>query len=465
VLSFGSSDDPPVTHHEDPTVTTAEAADVMTQQDSISIARAAGVNPLDYMRARGFVQDVTDEDGLRAAFAAGPVTFYQGFDPTATSLHAGGLLGIMMLSTLQRFGHRPIALGGGGTAMVGDPTGKTSTREVLTLDQINANLAGILPQFAKLVDFEGGRFLQDPPNPAALMVNNADWLLDIRWIPFLRDIGRHFSVNEMLAAETYRNRLEHGLNFVEFNYRLVQSYDFLHLFRTEGCLLQLGGSDQWGNIVGGVDLVRRADGAKVFGMVCPLLTTATGEKMGKTAGNSVWLDADLLSPFDFFQYWVNCDDRDVEKLLRFYTFLPDERIAELVNVQDPAALREAKRVLATEVTALVHSRAAADAAGEAARSLFSGARSAASMIDDPNLPTVTIPAGEVDGTLSVADAFVRAGLASSRGDARRTAQQGGLSIDDQKVENVDHPLDEVLTGRTVVLLRSGKKRFMRLVIE
>ena len=452
-------------HREDPTVTTAEAADVSTTEDSIAIARAAGINPLDYMRARGFVQDVTDEDGLRAALAAGPVTFYQGFDPTATSLHAGGLLGIMMLSTLQRFGHRPIALGGGGTAMVGDPTGKTSTREVLTLERIDANLAGILPQFARLVDFDGGRFLQDPPNPAALLLNNADWLLNLQYIAFLRDIGRHFSVNEMLAAETYRNRLEHGLNFVEFNYRLVQSYDFLHLFRAEGCVLQLGGSDQWGNIVGGVDLVRRADGGKVFGMVCPLLTTASGEKMGKTAGNSVWLNADLLSPFDFFQYWVNCDDRDVEKLLRLYTFLPDERIVELTTVQDPSALREAKRVLATDVTATIHGRAAAGAATEAARSLFSGSRTASSMIDDPNLPTATIPAGDVDGTLSLADAFVRAGLASSRGDARRTARQGGLSIDDQKVEDVDQPLGEVLRGRTVVLLRSGKKRFMRLVIE
>ncbi len=445
-------------------MTTADLTTTGTQ-DAIAIARAAGLNPLDYMMRRGFVQNVTDEDGLRAAFAAGPVTFYQGFDPTGVSLHAGHLVGIMMLATLQRFGHRPIALGGGGTAMVGDPTGKTSTRTVLTLAEIDANLAGILIQFRHHLDFDGGRFTQNPLNPAALLINNADWLLDLHYIPFLRDVGRHFSVNEMLAAETYRNRLEHGLNFVEFNYRLVQSYDFLHLFRTEQCILQLGGSDQWGNITGGVELVRKADQGKAFGLSCPLLTTATGEKMGKTAGNSVWLDPNLTSPFDYFQYWVNCDDRDVERLLRIYTFLSDERIADLVAVSDGAALRDAKQTLAFEVTALTHGVGAAEAARAAALTLFSGPRTASTLLDDPNLPTTTIPAGELTPDLSLADAFIRAGLATSRGDARRTAQAGGLSIDDQRVENVDYPLGEVLEGRTAVLLRSGKKRFMRVVIE
>ncbi len=444
-------------------MTTADLTPFETR-DAITIAREAGVNPLDYMMRRGFVQDVTDEAGLRAAFAAGPVTFYQGFDPTGVSLHAGHLVGIMMLATLQRFGHRPIALGGGGTAMVGDPTGKTSTRTVLTLEEIDANLEGILIQFRHHLDFEGGCFIRDPANPAATLINNADWLLDLHYIPFLRDIGRHFSVNEMLAAETYRNRLEHGLNFVEFNYRLVQSYDFLHLFRTEQCVLQLGGSDQWGNITGGVELVRKADRGKAFGLSCPLLTTATGEKMGKTAGNSVWLNPDLTSPFDYFQYWVNCDDRDIERLLKIYTFLPDARIAELVAVSDGAALRNAKQTLAFEVTALTHGVTAAQTARSAAAALFSGPR-AATMLDDPNLPTATIPAGELTPDLSLADAFIRAGLATSRGDARRTAQAGGLSINDQRVENIDLPLSEVLDGRTAVLLRSGKKRFMRVVIE
>ena len=444
-------------------MTTADATE--DTMDAITIARAAGVNPLDYLIGRGYVQDVTDEGGLRAAFAAGPVTFYQGFDPTATSLHAGHLLGIIMLAVLQRLGHQPIALAGGGTAMVGDPTGKSSTRTVLSLEEIRDNITGILPQFAHHLDFDGGQFIADPPNPPALLLNNADWLLDLHYIPFLRDIGRHFSVSEMLAAETYRNRLETGLNFVEFNYRLVQSYDFLHLFRTRACLLQLGGSDQWGNITGGVELVRKADGGKAFGLVCPLLTTASGQKMGKTEGNSVWLDPALLSPFAFYQYWVNCDDSDVEKLLRLYTFVPDERIAELTTVNDPAALRDAKRALAFEVTRMCHGVDEAERAQDAAQSLFGGRGDSATMLDDPNLPTTTIPAGEIDGTLRVADAFVRAGLARSRGDARRTAQQGGLSIDDARLEDVDQPLDDVLDGKTVILLRAGKKRFMRVVIE
>ena len=450
-------------------MTTANPTAAVTQDasavDAITTAREAGINPLDYLIGRGYVQDVTNEDGLRAAFAAGPVTFYQGFDPTAESLHAGHLLGIIMLAVLQRFGHQPIALAGGGTAMVGDPTGKNSTRTVLSLEEIRDNITGILPQFAHHLDFSGGRFIVDPPNPPALLLNNADWLLDLRYIPFLRDIGRHFSVSEMLAAETYRNRLETGLNFVEFNYRLVQSYDFLHLFRTRDCLLQLGGSDQWGNITSGVELVRKADGDKAFGLVCPLLTTASGQKMGKTEGNSIWLDPDLLSPFDFYQYWVNCDDRDVEKLLRLYTFLPDQRIAELTTVNDAAALREAKQVLAFAVTRMCHGRDEAERARDAARRLFGGPADSVTMLDDPNLPTTAIPAADVTVAFSVADAFVRAGLARSRGDARRTAHQGGLSIDDARVEDVDQPFAEILGERTVTLLRAGKKRFMRMVIE
>ncbi|MGI9253740.1 MAG: tyrosine--tRNA ligase, partial [Thermomicrobiales bacterium] len=248
------------------------------------LARAAGMSALDYLRHRGYVQDVSDESGLNAAMRAGSITGYVGFDPTAASLHAGHLMGIMMLAVLQRFGHRPIALGGGGTALVGDPSGKTSTRAVISEQAIRDNLVSILPQFGRYIDFEGGRF---GDNPAALLVNNADWLLDLHYIPFLRDIGRHFSVNEMLTAETYKTRLEgSGLNFVEFNYRLVQAYDFLHLYRTDGCVLQMGGSDQWGNLVAGVELIRKADGGHAFALVCPLLTTASGQKMGKTEGNS-----------------------------------------------------------------------------------------------------------------------------------------------------------------------------------
>ncbi|MEJ7837711.1 MAG: tyrosine--tRNA ligase, partial [Thermomicrobiales bacterium] len=252
-------------------------------------ARAQGINPVDYLRRRGFIYDITDEEGLRRAFDNGPLTYYQGFDPTGRSLHAGHMAGIMLLANLQRLGHQPIALGGGGTAMVGDPSGRTSSRELITEDVLASNLNGIMVQLGKYLDFEGGRF---GDNPAAMLINNADWLLQLQYLPFLRDIGRHFNVNDMLNAETYKTRLETtGLNFVEFNYRIVQAYDFLHLFRTLNCQLQLGGSDQWGNIVAGVELIRKADAARAFAMVTPLITTSTGEKMGKTgSGVRVWLD-------------------------------------------------------------------------------------------------------------------------------------------------------------------------------
>ncbi|MBA3414264.1 MAG: tyrosine--tRNA ligase [Chloroflexia bacterium] len=417
------------------------------------IARAAGIGPVEYLRGRGYVQDVTDEAGLARAFAAGPVTAYVGFDPTASSLHVGHLMGIMALATLQRFGHRPIALGGGGTAMVGDPTGKTATRAVLTEDAIRENLANILKQFDRHLDFAGGRFWD---NPAALLLNNADWLLKLGYIDFLRDIGRHFSVNEMLAAETYKVRLEStGLNFVEFNYRLVQAYDFLHLFRQLDCRVQLGGSDQWGNILAGVDLIRRADGGKAFALVCPLLTTASGQKMGKSEGNSVWLDPALTSPYEFSQYWVNVEDADVTRLLRLYTFVPEDRIADLTTVSG-AALREAKRVLAHEVTALVHGEAAANEVEAAARRLFGGAASG-----DATVPTTEITAAEMDSGLSLADVLIRAEFVKSRGEARRLATQGGLSVDDIKVTDVDVPFRPAASE---VLVRAGKKRFRRIVV-
>ncbi len=417
--------------------------------------RQAGLGPLDYLMRRGYVQDVSDEAALRKAFATSTVTAYQGFDPTATSLHAGHMLGVMMLSVLQRFGHRPIALGGGGTALVGDPSGKTATREVMSEQRIRDNLVAILPQFSQYIDFNGGRFGDNPP---ALLVNNADWLLDLHYIPFLRDIGRHFSVNEMLAAETYKTRLEgSGLNFVEFNYRIVQAYDFLHLFRTTGCILQLGGSDQWGNIVAGVDLIRRVESAEAFALVSPLLPTASGQKMGKTAGNSLWLDAKQTPPFEFYQYWVNVDDLDVEKLLRLYTFLPDDVIADL-TAQGGASLREAKRVLALEITAIAHGADAALQAQEAAKALFGGA---APDIDDPNIPTVDVPQSEVGAGMSFADLAVRVGLAASKGEARRLAQQGGLHVDGNRIDDADAIWSP---SAELVLVRSGKKHFRRVRI-
>jgi tyrosyl-tRNA synthetase len=421
--------------------------------DAIGEARARGLGPFEYLQSRGYVQDVSDPDGLREAFAAGAVTAYVGFDPTAPSLHVGHMLGMMMLSSLQRFGHRPLALGGGGTALVGDPSGKTSTRAIVSEVEIRSNLKRILPQFERYLDFEGNRWGDNPP---ASLLNNADWLLELCYIPFLRDIGRHFSVNEMLAAETYRARLETtGLNFVEFNYRLVQAYDFLHLFRTEGCTLQMGGSDQWGNIVAGVELIRKADGGHAFALVCPLLTTASGEKMGKSEGNSVWLDPELTPPYDFYQYWINVDDADVERLLRLYTFLPESRIEELTRAEG-VGLREAKQTLAREVTTLTHGEAAAIAAEAAARALFDGAPD----VDDPNIPTTEIAASDV-AAMSLADLFIRAGLVPSRGEARRKAAEGALWIDGERLEAVDAPFQP--TGNDT-LLRFGKKRYRRIRI-
>ncbi|MDQ3695056.1 MAG: tyrosine--tRNA ligase [Chloroflexota bacterium] len=428
--------------------------------NAIDQARAESLNPLDYLRRRGYVHDVSDEAGLRDALAAGPVTAYVGFDPSAASLHIGNLIGIMMLASLQRFGHRPIALGGGGTALVGDPSGKTSARKLITEEDIERNLAGVLPQFARYLDFDGGRFGGHPERviPAALLLNNAAWLLPLRYIEFLRDVGRHFSVNEMLAAETYKVRLEStGLNFVEFNYRIVQAYDFLHLFRTEGCRLQLGGSDQWGNIVAGVDLVRRVEGGKAFALVSPLITAGSGEKMGKSEGNAVWLDPTLTSPYDYYQYFVNTADAELARYLRLYTFLPESHIEDLTAVSG-SALRDAKRVLAFEATALTHGTEAATAAAAAARSLFGADASAT---DDTSIPTTEITGSELATELTLADVFVRSGLAKSKGEARRVAAQGGLYVNDERIERVDVPF---APATETVILRSGKKHHHRIRI-
>lgn len=425
------------------------------------LAIAQGVNPIDYLRSRGFVHDIVDEDGLKAELEKGPVTYYIGFDPTGPSLHAGHMATIMLLASLQRFGHRPIALAGGGTAMVGDPTGRTSAREMIQMDELDRNVAGISKQLAKYLDFEGGQFGDNAP---AKLLNNADWLLKLEYIPFLRDIGQHFSVNEMLASETYRVRYESGgLNFVEFNYRLVQSYDFLHLYRTENCILQMGGSDQWSNILGGVDLIRRADGGKAYALVQPLITTTTGEKMGKTGtGLRVWLDPEMFSPYDYYQYWVNTEDELVETYLKRFTYISNDEIAELTSVQGEA-LREAKRVLAFEATAMAHGIEEAEKAERATKALFSGARGQVSA-DDDTLPTTEIPRADVEGEMTLADAFVRAELAKGRGEARRLAQQGGLSVNDEKVADVDVPFAGIMGDQAAILLRAGKKRFKRVVV-
>ena len=408
------------------------------------------MNAYDVLAERGYVQDASEPvAGLRQMLER-PTTFYVGFDPTAASLHVGNLVGVMAMSQLQRLGHRPIVVVGGGTALVGDPSGKTATRAVLTPEQIETNLAAIREQLARYFDFADDR---------ALMVNNAEWLVPLRYIEFLRDIGRHFNVNQMLHAETYRNRVgsEAGLNFVEFNYMLLQAYDYLHLYREQGCTLQLGGSDQWGNILAGVDLIRKAEGGTAYALTWPLLTTASGAKMGKTERGSVWLDPRLTSPYDYYQFWINTEDPDVERFLALFTFLPMDEVRELGRRQG-ADLRASKERLAFEATRLTHGEEAAREAQAAARAVFGGARDAAALAA---VPETRVSAVELQSGLRAADLFVRTGLASSVGDARRLIQQKGAHVNDRLVERPDQLFTASDLHDGALLLRKGKKDYRR----
>ncbi|MHB0856169.1 MAG: tyrosine--tRNA ligase [Anaerolineae bacterium] len=406
-------------------------------------------NAYDVLKERGFVEQVSDEEGLRSALER-PITLYNGYDPSASSLHAGHLLTIMALTHLQQAGHRPIAIIGGGTGMVGDPSGRTEMRQMLTADKIQQNLQALKSQIGRFLDFGPGK---------ALMINNADWLLQLKYIEFLRDIGRHFSVNRMLAAEAYRTRLEAGLSFIEFNYQLLQAYDFLHLYRTYGCVLQTGGNDQWGNILAGVDLIRRVEGGTAHALCFPLITTSSGAKMGKTAQGAVWLDAEMLSPFDFYQFWINTEDADVERFLKIYTFLPLEQIAELAALKD-AEIRRAKEVLAYEVTRAAHGEEEAERARDASQRLF-GSGSAASA---ENLPGTAIPGTELEAGIAVAELFQRVGLVGSRSDARRLIQQGGAYVNEKQVTSVDQLLTPADLDQEQLLLRAGKKRYHRVTV-
>ena len=393
------------------------------------------------LRARGFVQQVSDEAELEALLARGPVTFYAGFDPTASSLHVGSLVPLMAMAHLGRAGHRPIAVLGGGTTMVGDPSGKTELRQMLSREAIEANGRAIEPQVR--------RFVAEARD--ALVVDNAEWLLPLKYVEFLRDIGRHFSVNRMLTAEAYRLRLEKGLSFIEFNYQLLQAYDFLVLKRRYDCALQIGGDDQWGNILAGVELIRRVDQGSAYGLTFPLITTAAGAKMGKTAAGAIWLDPARTSSYDFYQYFVNVDDRDVVRFLKLFTFAPLDQIARFETVEG-AELREAKRLLARAVTAIVHGDAAADEAERAAQAAFGGGGDQAS-----------IPTFAVGGDEKIVDVLAASGLAASKSAARRLVEQGGVRLGDRKVTSVDDVLrrDEIGGG---TLLHAGKKSLRRLVL-
>ena len=412
------------------------------------------------LTSRGFVHDVTP--GLAERLRQGPVTGYVGFDPTADSLHVGNLVPVMGLAWLQRFGGTPIVLVGGGTGMVGDPSGKRSERPILSVEQIDHNAARIQKQLEQFVHFDG---------PGAARVrNNADWLRPLGLMEFLRDCGKHFTLSYMLQKESVRSRLETGISYTEFSYMLVQAYDFWHLWKTERCELQMGGSDQWGNITAGTELIARREGAQAHGLVFPLLTTAAGGKFGKSESGNVWLDPGRTSPYQFYQFWVNTDDRDVERLLRFFTFLSLPDIAEIMAEQaaEPGK-RPAQRRLAHDVTARVHGAAAAEGVVAATRLLFGGlpldqAGAEVFQVLAGEIPTVRLAAGELNG-LGVADALVRAGLAASKGEARRGIQQNGFSINGAPVGPPDRALGAAdLRPGGFVLLQKGKRNFALLAI-
>jgi tyrosyl-tRNA synthetase len=419
-------------------------------------------NALDILRARGFVQQITDESAVRALLSPGaePVVVYCGYDPTADSLHVGHLFTLMALMHLDRAGHRPIVLLGGGTAMVGDPSGKTEMRPLAERERIAGNRAKIGAQLSRFMDLRNSR---------TRCVDNAEWLMSLKYIDFLRDIGRHFSVNRMLAAEAYKLRLERGLSFIEFNYQLLQAYDFLELYRRHHCLMQVGGDDQWGNMLAGIDLIRRLEGATAHAVTFPLLMTATGEKMGKTAAGAVWLDPDKLAPYDYYQYWVNTNDADVAKLLGFFTFLPIEEVAQVRELTG-AELNAAKSILAFEATGIVHGRQAAESAHAAAQAAF-GSRTIPSQIlpsssvpreakaDLSQIPTLELTAEEAREGLSAVALVVRAGLAGSNRQARTHVQQGACKLDgdtiDAKYASEKTPTDWFDHPR---LLQLGKKK-------
>jgi tyrosyl-tRNA synthetase len=406
----------------------------------------------DLLVERGFVYQSSNDQALRTALAR-PLTVYSGYDPTADSLTVGHLVPVMMLAHLQRAGHRPIALVGAGTTMVGDPTGKAEARVMMTKEQIANNQEAIKGQLSHYLDFSPGSSVQ------ARMVNNADWLMKLGYVDFLREIGRHFSVNQMLQHETYRERLQgSGLSFIEMNYVLLQAYDFLHLYREYGCTLQVGGSDQWFNILAGSELIRRADGGEAFALVCPLITTASGAKMGKTEAGAVWLSPERTTPYAFYQFWVNTEDGDVGRFLRYFTFFPDDEIKRLEALEG-AELRTAKEILAFAVTSLVHGEAAATEAQQAARALFGG--EGGSM---EHVPTTALPADRLSEGIELVELLVLGELAPSRGAARRLIGQGGVSLGDRRIDALDVrvTLDEL--GENGVLVRAGKKRFHRFIV-
>lgn len=408
---------------------------------------------LEELKERGFYQQSTHPEEMAERLEKDRTCCYIGFDPTADSMHVGHLIPLMGLAHMQRGGHRIIALMGGGTAMIGDPSGKTEIRKMLTEEQLQSNIEGMLPQFERFLDF----------SEDAVLVNNSEWLCDLNYIDFLRDIGRHFSVNRMLSFETYKVRLDSGLSFLEFNYQLLQAYDFLELNRRYDCVLQMGGDDQWANIISGTDLIRRVEHKDAFGWTYPLLTTSSGKKMGKTEKGAVWLDPKRTSPYEYYQYWINTEDDDVERFLSLFTFLPMKEIRVLGKLTG-ADIREAKQRLAFETTAIVHGSENAQQAQQAAESLFSGSIPAAGQ-DNSNVPSTVIDSERISIGLGIFDIFLETGLCKSKGEARRLQAQGGVYVNDQRIDDPDFCIGESYLQNQEILLRAGKKRYHRLILE
>ena len=404
------------------------------------------------LKERGFFQQCTDENLLDRRLEEGPVRFYVGVDPTGPSLHIGHLVPIYASAHLQKAGHLPIILMGGGTARIGDPSGRTEMRQMLTVEQINSNMESQKKQIGRLIDFSTGD---------AIMVNNADWLAPLNYIEFLRDIGKHFSVNRMLTFEAYKQRLEKGLSFIEFNYQLLQSYDFLELYRKHDCFMQIGGDDQWGNIVAGMELIRRVEGGDAVGLTFPLVTRSDGKKMGKTEKGALFLDPALTTVYDFYQYWRNVPDEDVEKFFLMFTFLPADECRELGNRKD-REINESKEILAYEVTKLLHGQDAADTTRAAAKAAFSGN---ADEGDRSGIPSISIPAAEIDGGVNIVDLYAMTTLVSSKGEARRLVQQGGAALGGRKITSIDQIIDASFVEEGEILLKAGKKRYFRIVID
>ncbi len=405
-------------------------------------------NVYDILKERGFIAQATHEEKIRVILSNEKVTFYIGFDPTADSLHVGHFLQLVVMSHMQKAGHRPIAILGGGTAMVGDPTGKTDMRKMLTHKEIQYNASQFKKQMRNLVDFSEGR---------ALMIDNAGWLLGLKYIEFLRDIGVHFSVNRMLTAECFKSRLEKGLSFIEFNYMLMQSYDFLKLYQDYQCRFQLGGDDQWSNILGGVDLVRRVEGEEVYGMTFGLLTTSEGKKMGKTEQGAIWLDPEKTTPYEFYQYWRNTHDADVIKCLKLLTFIPMEQIEELSAFRDEK-INEAKEILAFEVTKTVHGEEEAGKAQQAARALFAKDGTSES------IPSTNIKTEALQNGTGILDILILAELVPSKGEGRRVILQGGLYINGDRVDDPNLIITEADFKNGEMIIRKGKKAYHRMVI-